>query len=117
MGNHLKEIKNYDKEGRPHGYWETYFKDNKRKKNKLRSCGSYNNGLKNGLWKMYYTNSTLRYSGEFKNGKPDGIHKLYSIDGYLNTERLYNLGAIVKIIKYKLPANRFHKLLKLYVKK
>jgi antitoxin component YwqK of YwqJK toxin-antitoxin module len=45
--------------------------------------GSYKNGLKNGLFKFYYSDSTLNEISKYKNGKGHGSVKVYYQSGIL----------------------------------
>ena len=57
-----------------------------------REEGNYIMGLKNGMWKTYYTDGQLHHSGNFVQGHPDGRHVFYYPDGTLKEEQYYVMG-------------------------
>lgn len=52
----------------------------------VKSVGEYVNNAKEGLWKEYYSNGTIRSEVEFKNGVPYGDCKFYWENGNLKFE-------------------------------
>gem|GEM_PF-3748665 len=60
------------------GFFEHYFDDNK---DLLKSCGTYLNDLKNGLWKEYDKDRVLIFEGEYEDGEICGLVKLFFKNG------------------------------------
>lgn len=57
-----------DKNGRLHGYWESYFPNGK-----LWYKGYYNNDKLHGLWEWYYHNGGLGHKGAYNRDKKVGL--------------------------------------------
>ena len=43
--------------------------------------GSYLNGEKDGIWKIYYPNKKIKATGQYKSGKKEGVWKYYDKSG------------------------------------
>jgi len=54
--------------------------------------GSYVIGLREGVWKYYYPDGSLKYEGSYSQGNPDKRHKFYYPDGSLKEEQYYVMG-------------------------
>ena len=54
--------------------------------------GNFITGLRDGKWRYFYADSTLKFEGYYIQGNPDGKHKLYYNDGVLKEERYYVMG-------------------------
>lgn len=72
-------------EGLEEGPWVFQSGDNTEK-------GSYQAGLKDGIWKEYYADGTLKFEGSFVQGSPNGKHKLYYENGKIREEQFYRMG-------------------------
>jgi antitoxin component YwqK of YwqJK toxin-antitoxin module len=83
-----KRINQYDSEGRKDGYWET---DN----GELFSKVYYKNGVRDGIWEIYWNSGDLYYKGMYINGKKDGLWEWYYEDGLLMGKRIYKNGKTV----------------------
>jgi antitoxin component YwqK of YwqJK toxin-antitoxin module len=62
-------------------------------------AGKYIIGLKDGLWKSYYSDGKLRFKGNFVQGNPDGQQLFYYQNGKLKEEQFYKMGIRQKIWK------------------
>lgn len=49
-------------------------------------------GLREGIWRYYYSNGNLQYEGLYVQGNPDKRHKYYYPDGTLKEEQYYEMG-------------------------
>ena len=56
----------------------------------------WNNGLKDGIWKMYYPNGKLRKQGFFKDDKKNGLWKTYSSNEVLYMMEIWDNGFLLK---------------------
>jgi antitoxin component YwqK of YwqJK toxin-antitoxin module len=54
--------------------------------------GKYIIGLKDGLWKSYYSDGTLRFKGNYIQGNPDGQHLYYYESGKIKEDQFYKNG-------------------------
>lgn len=61
--------------------------------------GKYILGLKDGLWKSYYSDGKLRFKGNYIQGNPDGQHLYYYENGKIREEQYYNMGIRQKLWK------------------
>jgi antitoxin component YwqK of YwqJK toxin-antitoxin module len=68
-------------EGKKEGAWKYFNQDGS-----VRSAGGFSNNLEQGSWKYYYVNGRTEQTGVFKNGKADGLWKWYYNDGKLKRE-------------------------------
>lgn len=66
----------------------------------LESTTVYRNGLKNGEYRLYYTNGQLRESGTFVDGKLDGVYEEFWGNGQLSGKAIYSQGVIINDEKY-----------------
>ncbi len=72
-------------EGQEEGEWSYHSGDQT-------ETGSYQSGLKNGIWKQYYSDGTLKFEGGFIQGNPDGKHKYFHENGKIKEEQFYRMG-------------------------
>lgn len=72
-------------EGLEEGPWQYQSGDNIEK-------GSYKAGLKDGEWKEFYADGTLKFEGTYVQGSPNGKHKLYYENGKIKEEQFYRMG-------------------------
>ncbi len=54
--------------------------------------GNYIIGLKDGQWKSYYEDGTLKFKGNYVQGNPDGQHLYYYETGKIKEEQHYRMG-------------------------
>lgn len=54
--------------------------------------GNFVIGLREGIWRYYYPDGTLKYEGYYFQGNPDKRHKYYYPDGSLKEEQYYAMG-------------------------
>ncbi len=66
----------YDKLGKRHGTWTSYYEDGA-----VWSYGKYKNGIQEGENKVYYPNGQVRYGGKWKNDKQMGDWVFYDESG------------------------------------
>jgi antitoxin component YwqK of YwqJK toxin-antitoxin module len=71
-------------EGKKEGEWKYFNKDGT-----IRSSGNYANNLEKGTWKYFYFNGKTEQTGVYKNGKVDGLWKWYYDNGDLRREEEY----------------------------
>jgi len=77
-----------DEEGIKDGPWKEYYDDGT-----LRSVGTYDKGNRVGDWKFYYENGKIEEQGKYsKKGNPDGTWRWYYDDGTLRREESYIAG-------------------------
>jgi antitoxin component YwqK of YwqJK toxin-antitoxin module len=72
-------------EGFEEGPWLYQSGDNTEK-------GSYKAGLKDGVWKEFYADGTLKFEGSYVQGSPNGKNKLYYENGKIKEEQYYRMG-------------------------
>ncbi len=77
------------KHGVKDGSYKNYFFDGS-----LRSEGSYLNGQETGSWKWYHENGKLSTEGQYVLGERHGTWKSYYDNGKLKDERTYNYGTM-----------------------
>jgi|TARA_B110000238_G_C16066402_1_gene412941 antitoxin component YwqK of YwqJK toxin-antitoxin module len=68
----------YDKLGKRHGTWKSYYEDGV-----VWSYGEYKNGIQEGENKVYYSNGKIRYGGKWENDKQVGKWVFYDKKGDL----------------------------------
>ena len=77
-----------DEEGIKDGPWKEFYDDGT-----LRSAGTYDKGNRIGDWKFYYENGKIESQGKYnKKGNPDGTWRWYYDDGTLRREESYIAG-------------------------
>lgn len=77
-----------DEEGIKDGPWKEFYDDGT-----LRSVGTYDKGNRVGDWKFYYENGKIESQGKYsKKGTPDGTWRWYYDDGTLRREESYIAG-------------------------
>lgn len=54
--------------------------------------GKYIIGLKDGIWKSFYSNGNLRFKGNFQQGNPDGKQSFYYENGKIKEEQYFKMG-------------------------
>lgn len=75
-------------DGNKDGWWKEFFNDGS-----LKAEGNYEDGKSNGEWKFNYLNGKMEQTGKFnKQGKPDGKWKWFYEDGNLLREENYRNG-------------------------
>ena len=74
-------------EGKKEGEWKYFNRDGT-----LRSSGNYANNLEKGAWKYFYFNGKTEQTGVYKNGKVDGLWKWYYDNGDVRREEEYYEG-------------------------
>ena len=62
--------------GLQNGYWVIFYASGK-----LKTKSNYKLGVFHGLYESYWENGQLLMRGEYKNGLREGKHELYSLDG------------------------------------
>jgi antitoxin component YwqK of YwqJK toxin-antitoxin module len=62
---------------------DNYIQDHIKNLNQSGDINKYNNGKRDGVWKLYYDNGSIEAIGKYVNGKRDGVWELYKKDGYL----------------------------------
>lgn len=70
------------------------------KSNKLTEEGNYKEGLREGIFKEYYSDGSVKSERNFANGKIDGIHKEYYTNGKPEKEKGYKNGLEHGIDRY-----------------
>ncbi len=76
-------------DGNREGYWKDFYPDGS-----LKAEGNYENGKQTGIWKYYHQNGKIEQTGKFsKQGKLDGTWKWYFDSGQLLKEESYRNGA------------------------
>ena len=78
------DLRPYDEEGFPHGYWEIYY-DN----GQLDYRGEFINDLKHGLHESYLRDGRLFSIGTYNMGKKVGIWFEYRHNGRLRKKLFY----------------------------
>lgn len=74
-----------DDEGNRDGPWKEFYPDGT-----LRSAGTYDKGIKTGEWKYYYANGKIEQQGKYtKKGKLDGLWTWFYEDGGMQREQGY----------------------------
>ena len=75
-------------DGSRNGHWKEYYPNGS-----LKAEGDYNNGKKTGTWKYFHSNGKLEQTGLYnKDGKPEGIWRWYFDSGQLVREENYYKG-------------------------
>jgi antitoxin component YwqK of YwqJK toxin-antitoxin module len=72
-------------DGERNGDWKYQAGDNTEE-------GKYIIGLRDGTWKSYYPDGSLRFKGDYIQGNPDGIHTYYYEDGKVKEGQFYRNG-------------------------
>ncbi len=62
--------------------------------------GKYDNGLRDGTWKYFFADSTLKYEGKFVQDEPDGWHLSYYPNEKPKAEEFYIMGRREKEWRY-----------------
>lgn len=60
--------------------------------NGYREEGDYLEGVRDGIWKYYYSGDLLYFEGKFVDGTPDGLHKWYYKNGKVMRQGKYVMG-------------------------
>jgi antitoxin component YwqK of YwqJK toxin-antitoxin module len=74
-------------EGKREGEWKLFYEDGS-----LKAKGRYNNNLPNGTWKYFYAQGKTEQEGQFENGKASGLWKWYFKDGSIKREEEFYQG-------------------------
>lgn len=77
-----------DQQNRKQGLWKEYYPDGS-----LKAEGEYADDLKIKVWKFYYPNGKTEQTGSYVNGKPNGRWQWFYDDGKLFREEEYRNGA------------------------
>lgn len=85
------------KNGLRSGLWKIYYNNN----GKLAEEGSYIEGLPNGKFRFYYINGKIKEEGEYMMGNKEGNWKKYDTEGLLYTTIQFNNNIEVKIDGFK----------------
>ncbi len=71
--------------GEREGFWKEYYFDGS-----LKAVGNFHKDLKTGLWKYYYPDGTLEETGKYIDNEPDSLWRWFYPDGkLLRTENFY----------------------------
>ena len=76
----LKQIGQYDTNGKATGVWKFYYED---VDGQLKDIGKYEKGSATGEWKSYYNGGEFLANGKYEKGKRTGEWKFYYVDGKL----------------------------------
>jgi antitoxin component YwqK of YwqJK toxin-antitoxin module len=60
--------------------------------NGFKEEGDYLDGVREGIWKHYYSGDILEFEGNFIDGTPDGLHKWYYKNGKVSVQGKYVMG-------------------------
>lgn len=63
-------------DGVKQGYWKCYYEDGT-----LREEGNYKDGNKTGHWKFYHTTGTVAMEGDYQNNQESGTWTVYDESG------------------------------------
>ncbi|NVK03452.1 MAG: hypothetical protein HWD92_01460 [Flavobacteriia bacterium] len=77
----------YDDRGRRQGEWKYYYPDGT-----LKAIGDYADDLRMNQWKYYYEDSTLEQEGRYYYDAPDGTWRWYFENGELRKEQQFRDG-------------------------
>jgi antitoxin component YwqK of YwqJK toxin-antitoxin module len=76
-----------DDEGRKQGPWKRFYADGS-----IKATGSYKNNLKEGKWRYFFLEGKLEQQGNYVGGKPNGFWEWFFKDGQLHREEEYSFG-------------------------
>jgi len=76
-----------DEQGRKQGPWKSFYKDGS-----LKAEGSYKDDLKVGAWRYYFRDGKLEQQGNYVAGKANGLWEWYFHNGQLLREEEYAFG-------------------------
>lgn len=86
-------------DGEKEGLYTSYYEGEKKLPAKslaqVNEQGNYRNGVKDGEWRMYYSNGQLEERGSFLNGKKNGEWECYSDDGKRKKVETYVDGEVI----------------------
>lgn len=85
--------------GKPEGYWKTYYPDGT-----LKSEGNRVNHELDSIWKFYAEDGIITQSISYRNGKKNGPRKSYYEDGVLKKEEVFSSDILVDTIKTNHPS-------------
>lgn len=74
----------YDDQGRKQGIWKYYYEDGT-----LKAIGKYINDRRDGEWKYYFEDGSLEQVGSYIYDEPDGIWRWYFSDGEMRKEQTF----------------------------
>lgn len=74
-------------EGKKEGLWKYFNSDGS-----IRATGRYANNLATGKWQYYYEKGTKEQEGSFENGKPVGLWQWFYSDGSIKREEEFYAG-------------------------
>lgn len=72
----------YDERGRKQGIWKYFWPDGT-----LKATGNYINDAKDGPWKYYFEDGSLEQEGVYVYDQQDGVWRWYFVDGELRLEQ------------------------------
>lgn len=105
-----KSSEGYMKEGKPNGYWKTYYENGN-----LKSEGNRENFELDSVWKFYTKDGILYNEIAYKGGKKNGISKIYYTDslgnGRLKEQMPYFNNVKNGEAKYYYPTGELHKII------
>ncbi len=76
-----------DEQGRKQGPWKVFYRDGS-----LKAEGSYKDDLKIGQWRYYFMDGKIEQQGTYAAGKAHGVWEWYYANGETLREEEYNLG-------------------------
>lgn len=74
----------FDEQGRKQGMWKYFYEDGT-----LKEEGKYRNNKKEGTWKYYFPDGTIEQIGDFNNDLPEGTWRWYYANKQLRLEEEY----------------------------
>lgn len=89
-----KKLNQGDENGIKHGPWVLYYNHALMEitaNEKIFAEGNYDKGNKTGLWKEYLTTGTLKREVTFVNGIKQGLYKVYYDSGVIAYEGQYDM--------------------------
>lgn len=76
-----------DQQGRKQGPWKVFYRDGS-----LKAEGSYKDDLKIGQWRYYFRDGSLEQQGNYNAGRAQGVWEWFFPNGETLREEEYNLG-------------------------
>lgn len=94
--------------GKPEGYWKTYYPDGK-----LKSEGNRVNHQLDSIWTFYAEDGVISQSIAYANGKKNGAKKTYFEDGVLQREEVFRNDIPVDTTKKFYPSGKLAEIIPL----
>lgn len=85
-----EDIRSWDENGKPHGYWEEYFTNNN-----LFRKGCFIHGINYGLWERYWYNGELMCKGLYLDGDKHAYWEEYNFNRELIFKGNYYFGKMI----------------------